>query len=159
MRDGAQVQELKELISSYQGLRESGRGAAICSTIIETARQCNLDKDVVLPEDPDTMDMSTEERDTIIGRVYSKCVLPPLSSPAVPRGSTHLLSCRAPGSGLCKFEPSVLPGPLREILFLALYFYFSFFSPFLLSLCLRLSILKTSYYIFNNLHKCNGCNF
>eukprot|EP00884_Botryococcus_braunii_P002250 jgi/Botrbrau1/12025/Bobra.0293s0002.1 len=66
------LKELKELISSYQGLRESGRGAAICSTIIETARQCNLDKDVALPEDPDTKDMSVDERDTIIGKVYSK---------------------------------------------------------------------------------------
>lgn len=89
-------QELKELISSYQGLRESGRGAAICSTIIETARQCNLDKDVALPEDPDTKDMSTEERDTIIGRVYSKyAYLPfPFPSTALPylllRQHSHL---------------------------------------------------------------------
>jgi hypothetical protein len=37
-------QELKELISSYQGMRDGGRAPAICATIIETARQCNLDK-------------------------------------------------------------------------------------------------------------------
>ena len=38
------LKELKELISSYQSMRDSGRAVAICSTIIETARQCNLDK-------------------------------------------------------------------------------------------------------------------
>ena len=65
-------QELKELIASYQTLRESGRGAAICSTIIETAKQCNLDKDVQLPEDADTKELSTEKRDSIVGKVYSK---------------------------------------------------------------------------------------
>ena len=69
---GARAQELKELIASYQTLRESGRGAAICSTIIETAKQCNLDKDVQLPEDADTRENSTEERDSLVGKVYSK---------------------------------------------------------------------------------------
>lgn len=38
------LKELKELISSYQSMRDSGRAVAICQTIIETARQCNLDK-------------------------------------------------------------------------------------------------------------------
>lgn len=38
------LKELKELISSYQGMRESGRAEQICATIIETARQCNFDK-------------------------------------------------------------------------------------------------------------------
>ncbi len=38
------LKELKELISSYQGMRESGRAEQICATIIETAKQCNLDK-------------------------------------------------------------------------------------------------------------------
>jgi magnesium chelatase subunit H len=32
-------------------MRESGRGEQICLTIIETAKQCNLDKDVKLPAD------------------------------------------------------------------------------------------------------------
>jgi hypothetical protein len=82
-------QELKELISSYQGLRETGRGGAICSTIIETARQCNLDKDVSLPEDPDTNALSLEERDTVIGKVYSKYA--PYSSPTC--ASCLLLFC------------------------------------------------------------------
>ena len=67
------VQELKELIASYQTLRESGRGPAICSTIIETARQCNLDKDVSLPgEEEDCKELPLEERDSIVGKVYSK---------------------------------------------------------------------------------------
>lgn len=67
------VQELKELIASYQTLREGGRGPAICSTIIETARQCNLDKDVSLPgEEDDCKELPLEERDSIVGKVYSK---------------------------------------------------------------------------------------
>ncbi|KAK9814827.1 hypothetical protein WJX72_012187 [[Myrmecia] bisecta] len=65
------LKELKELIGSYQTLRESGRGAAICSTIIETARQCNLDKDIAFPEG-DCKDQSLEQRDTIVGQTYSK---------------------------------------------------------------------------------------
>ena len=69
------LQELKELIASYQTLRESGRGPAICATIIETARQCNLDKDIALPE-ADPKDMSLEERDSVVGKVYSKCAAP-----------------------------------------------------------------------------------
>merc|ERR1719456_2090331 len=39
------LKELKELISSYQTLKDSGRGAAICSTLIETAKQCHLDQE------------------------------------------------------------------------------------------------------------------
>ena len=64
-------QELKELISSYQSMREQGRGPAICSTIIETARQCNLDKDVSLPEE-DAKDIGLEGRDSVVGQVYSR---------------------------------------------------------------------------------------
>lgn len=69
------LKELKELISSYQGLRETGRGQAICATIIETARQCNLDRDVTLPETDDEAAMSsmtTPDRDAVVGKVYSK---------------------------------------------------------------------------------------
>ena len=69
------MQELKELIASYQTLRESGRGPAICATIIETARQCNLDKDIRLP-DADPKELSLEGRDTVVGQVYSKCGAP-----------------------------------------------------------------------------------
>lgn len=64
------LKELKELISSYQGMRESGRAEQICATIIETARQCNLDKDVKLPE-PDAK-LTVEERDLVIGNTYRK---------------------------------------------------------------------------------------
>lgn len=63
------LKELKELISSYQGMRESGRAEQICATIIETARQCNLDKDVKLPE-ADAKDLSMDDRDLIVGNVY-----------------------------------------------------------------------------------------
>ena len=66
------AQELKELIASYQTLRESGRGMAICGTIIETAKQCNLDRDVALPAD-ETLELSLAERDGIVGKVYAKC--------------------------------------------------------------------------------------
>ncbi len=71
----APVQELKELIASYQTLREGGRGPAIASTIISTARQCNMDKDCNLPPDEvDTKEMPMEDRDLIVGNVYRKCV-------------------------------------------------------------------------------------
>ncbi|CAI0375016.1 unnamed protein product [Linum tenue] len=42
------LKQLGELISSYQSLKDTGRGPQIVSTIISTARQCNLDKDVDL---------------------------------------------------------------------------------------------------------------
>lgn len=66
------LQELKELIASYQGLREGSRAPAICGTIIETARQCNLDRDVTLPEADAAPDLSLDERDGVVGKVYSK---------------------------------------------------------------------------------------
>ena len=63
------LKELGELVGSYQQLREGGRGIQIVNTIIETARQCNLDKDVDLPEeDASTLDM--EGRDALVGAVY-----------------------------------------------------------------------------------------
>ena len=67
------LKELKELIASYQTLREGGRGSAICATIVETAKQCNLDKDIKLPEESEAANsMSIEERDNVVGQVYSK---------------------------------------------------------------------------------------
>eukprot|EP00775_Hariotina_reticulata_P013861 gene13861-13983_t len=67
------LKELKELISSYQSMRESGRAEQICATIIETARQCNLDKDVALPaDDAAAKALSIDERDLVIGNVYRK---------------------------------------------------------------------------------------
>merc|ERR1719197_2293563 len=38
------LKELKELISSYQSLKDSGRASTIAASIVATARQCNLDK-------------------------------------------------------------------------------------------------------------------
>jgi magnesium chelatase subunit H len=67
------LKELSELVSSYNGMRESGRGPTITNSIVATARQCNLDKDVELPsEDADSAELSLEERDGIVGRVYNK---------------------------------------------------------------------------------------
>jgi magnesium chelatase subunit H len=67
------LKELKELIASYQTLREGGRGGAICATIIETAKQCNLDKDIKLPlMSEEAMSMEIEGRDNVVGQVYSK---------------------------------------------------------------------------------------
>merc|ERR1711988_734880 len=68
------LKELSELVSSYQGLRENNvRGPSIVNSIVATARQCNLDKDVELPaEDDNTAELSLEERDTVVGKVYSK---------------------------------------------------------------------------------------
>ncbi|XP_070020219.1 magnesium-chelatase subunit ChlH, chloroplastic-like [Nicotiana sylvestris] len=45
------LKQLSELISSYQSLKDTGRGPQIVNFIIGTARQCNLGKDVQLPEE------------------------------------------------------------------------------------------------------------
>ena len=67
------LKELKELISSYQSLKDTGRGASIVNSIVATARTCNLDRDVELPsEEVDSADLDPEVRDTIVGRVYGK---------------------------------------------------------------------------------------
>jgi len=67
------LKELSELVGSYQGLRESGRGSTIVNSIVATARQCNLDKDVDLPgEEEDSSEMTLEGRDAVVGKVYSK---------------------------------------------------------------------------------------
>mmetsp|Transcript_31214 Transcript_31214/g.71371 ORF Transcript_31214/g.71371 Transcript_31214/m.71371 type:complete len:1406 (-) Transcript_31214:178-4395(-) len=70
------LKELKELISSYQGLRENeGRGPAIVNSIVSTAWTCNLDKDIKeLPELEtfDAKDFDAEFRDDIVGKVYSQ---------------------------------------------------------------------------------------
>ncbi len=64
------LQELGELVGSYQSLRDSNRGIQIVDTIMDKARICNLDKDVALP-DINAIDMSIEERDLIVGSIYS----------------------------------------------------------------------------------------
>ncbi|WP_269622985.1 magnesium chelatase subunit H [Prochlorococcus marinus] len=65
------LKELSELVGSYQQLRESGRGIQIINAIIETAKQCNLDKDVDLP-DEDASTISLDERDSVVGSIYSQ---------------------------------------------------------------------------------------
>jgi magnesium chelatase subunit H len=56
-------------VGSYQQLRESGRGVQIVNAIVDTARLCNLDKDVTLPDD-DSSDLTLEDRDNIVGAIY-----------------------------------------------------------------------------------------
>jgi magnesium chelatase subunit H len=63
------LKELGELVGSYQQLRESSRGVQIVNAVVETARQCNLDKDVLLPE-VDAAALNLEARDGVIGAVY-----------------------------------------------------------------------------------------
>ena len=58
-------------MGSYQQLREGGRGVQIVNTIIETARQCNLDRDVDLPEQ-DAAELDLDQRDAVVGAVYSQ---------------------------------------------------------------------------------------
>lgn len=82
------LKELKELIASYQGMRESGRAEQICATIIGTARQCNLDKDVQLPGEDDKL--TIEQRDLVIGQVYRK--LMEIESRLLPCG-LHIVGC------------------------------------------------------------------
>ena len=67
------LKELGELVASYQSLRTTGRGASIVSAIVASARQCNLDKDVELPEDDvDIKDWTQEAKDDVVGKVYGK---------------------------------------------------------------------------------------
>jgi magnesium chelatase subunit H len=65
------LKELSELIGSYQTLKDSGRGVQIVDTIMDKARICNLDNDVMLP-DANAADLSQEERDQVVGQIYIK---------------------------------------------------------------------------------------
>jgi magnesium chelatase subunit H len=65
------LQELQELIASYQTLKDGGRGIQIVDTIMDKCRIVNLDKDIALPE-TDAKEMTQEQRDTIVGLVYKK---------------------------------------------------------------------------------------
>jgi magnesium chelatase subunit H len=65
------LKELSELIASYQSQKESGRAIQIVNAIVETARVCNLDKDVPLPE-VDGGELTAEERDRLVGKIYIK---------------------------------------------------------------------------------------
>jgi magnesium chelatase subunit H len=70
------LKELKELISSFQGLRgNESRGAAIVNSIVSTAWTCNLDKDIKdLPslDGYDAKNDTEERRDDIVGKVYAQ---------------------------------------------------------------------------------------
>jgi magnesium chelatase subunit H len=63
------LKELSELIASYQTLKDSGRGVPIVNTIMDKCRIVNLDKDIQFP-DGDAADLSSEERDDVVGKVY-----------------------------------------------------------------------------------------
>ena len=63
------LQELNELIGSYQTLKETGRGIPIVNTIMDKCRLVNLDKDIDLPKQ-DADQMNGEERDNVVGAVY-----------------------------------------------------------------------------------------
>ena len=65
------LRELSELIASYQTLKESGRGIQIVNTIMDKCRLVNLDQDVNLP-DQDAADLTPDERDGIVGKIYIK---------------------------------------------------------------------------------------
>jgi magnesium chelatase subunit H len=65
------LKELGELIASYQTLKDGGRGVQIVDSIMDKARICNLDKDVVLPEQG-AVELSQDERDGIVGKIYIK---------------------------------------------------------------------------------------
>ena len=83
------LKELKELISSYQGLRENeGRGPAIVNSIVGTAYTCNLDKDIDLPEleTYDSKNDTAENQDSIVGQVYAQIMQ--IESRLLPCGKT-----------------------------------------------------------------------
>eukprot|EP01018_Ginkgo_biloba_P038819 Gb_06427 [translate_table: standard] len=115
------LKQLSELIASYQSLKDTGRGTQIINSIISTAKQCNLDKDVHLPEEG--TELLSEERDSVVGRVYSKimeiesrllpCGLhvigePPSAMEAVAT-LVNIAALDRPEDGICS-----LPGILAE---------------------------------------------
>ncbi|NEQ45748.1 MAG: magnesium chelatase subunit H [Leptolyngbya sp. SIOISBB] len=65
------LKELSELIGSYQSQKDSGRAVQIVNAIVETARVCNLDRDVELPE-VDASEMSADDRSNLVGKIYIK---------------------------------------------------------------------------------------
>merc|ERR1719253_2369325 len=79
--------ELSELVKSYQQMREQQeRAGTVVNTIVATARQCNLDKDITeLPgEEFDMKTVDMEKRDDVVGIVYRK--LMEIESRALPMG-------------------------------------------------------------------------
>ncbi|MEN9275622.1 MAG: magnesium chelatase subunit H, partial [Gloeomargarita sp. GMQP_bins_5] len=63
------LRELKDLIASYQTLKDTGRGPAIINSIVEQCRLVNLDQDVPLPEVPGE-ELTPQQRDELVGRIY-----------------------------------------------------------------------------------------
>ncbi|MCC3513395.1 MAG: magnesium chelatase subunit H, partial [Microcoleus sp. PH2017_17_BER_D_A] len=69
------LQELSELIASYQTLKDTGRGVPIVDAIVEKCRLVNLDKDIALPPEQErgvAAGMTAEDRDNLVGLVYRK---------------------------------------------------------------------------------------
>ncbi len=69
------LQELSELIASYQTLKDTGRGVPIVDAIVEKCRLVNLDKDIALPPEQErgvAAGMTAQERDNLVGLVYRK---------------------------------------------------------------------------------------
>jgi magnesium chelatase subunit H len=66
------LKELGELVASYQQLRESSSGVQIVNALVETARQCNLDKDVTLPEVDGSASSTSRPATPWWVRVYSQ---------------------------------------------------------------------------------------
>ncbi|PXF43309.1 Magnesium-chelatase subunit ChlH, chloroplastic [Gracilariopsis chorda] len=67
------LKELSELVASYQGQKDTGRAGGIVNSIVELARQVNLDKDVAFPEE-DAKTLSESQRDLLVGKVYKKLI-------------------------------------------------------------------------------------
>ena len=67
------LKELSELVGSYQGQKNTDRAGSIVNSIVELARQVNMDEDVPLPED-DAKDMTAERRDRLVGLSYKKLI-------------------------------------------------------------------------------------
>jgi magnesium chelatase subunit H len=66
------LKELSELVSSYQGMKDSSmRASQICNSIVEKAKQCNFEKDIAFP-DTDANLLTREERDQLVGMIYRR---------------------------------------------------------------------------------------
>merc|ERR1719201_2285656 len=83
------LKELQELISSFQGQKDSARGVQIVNTIVEKARQCNMENDVELPAG-DAKDLDDDSRQKLVGGVYRK--LMEIESRLLPCG-LHIVGC------------------------------------------------------------------
>ncbi|NEO87999.1 MAG: magnesium chelatase subunit H [Spirulina sp. SIO3F2] len=72
------LRELSDLIGSYQGLKEGGRGVQIALTIVDQSIILNLDKDIPELQDADALkaelmqEDAVEARDNLVGLVYRK---------------------------------------------------------------------------------------